>query len=147
MGTIKFISKDVTNMLGYHQKELKGLNISTIMPSGLADVHDSLMKGYFSSSRTSVLSLTRSVFPLDKHGYMVPSEILIKMLPDLDNGARGVGLLRELNKSYSSNDDDEYGREHFVMFEGQNGRVYGVDFHCKQDFGIPSYLCWGRDDY
>jgi len=89
------------------------------------------------------MGMERTVFPINKQGYMVPCSLMIKVLPNLDDGIRLVGFLKEIEK------DSHFVKElafdtdkpvHYIMYSTETGLINGVTYSCKQDFGIPSRL-------
>lgn len=59
------------------------------MPKYIADIHDTFMKKYFennSKGSNSIIDKERFVLPIDKNGYLVPCTLMIKILPNLDEG-------------------------------------------------------------
>lgn len=92
------------------------------------------MKNYFETSEAKVIGQERIVFPINKHGYMVPCSLMIKVLPNLDEGIRLVGFLKEVQQSFDplklgENDIDE--RVHYIMFSPDTGVIHGITYSCK----------------
>lgn len=75
-----------------------GNNISKIMPLSIGQYHDALIKRYLSTSQSAILSSERTVFAVNKNGYLVPCKLLVKILPNLDNGILMVGFLKPNDK-------------------------------------------------
>ena len=57
------------------------------MPKYLSDDHDRLMKNFFETNKpNSIIGKERRVMPINKAGYIVPCSLMIKILPNLDEG-------------------------------------------------------------
>lgn len=71
------------------------------MPKIIADIHDSLLKNYFESSESKIVGtgMERIVYPQNKNGYIIPCTLMIKVLPNLDEGIRIVGFFKEIDES------------------------------------------------
>ena len=149
MGIVKNCNNEVTRVLGMSKFELIGHNISEIMPKVLGDKHNAFMFNYFETSVARVLGKERLVFPINKAGYLVPSTLMIKILPNLDDGIKIVGFLKDIETegAFSKNEADAEERVHYLIYgagEGEN-LVYGINESCYQSFGIPPSLIWGRN--
>ncbi len=112
MGIVTNSNNEISRILNYSKNEIVGQNISRIMPRYLANVHDGFMRNYFETSKArNVIGIERFVLPINKAGYLVPSTLMIKILPNLDEGIQVVGFLKdvEVGTSYlkSEFDSDE----------------------------------------
>jgi PAS domain S-box-containing protein len=96
MGTIINLNNEVTRVLGFSKSELFGQNVTRIQPKIFADFHDGLMKNYFETSVAKIVGLERLIFPVNKNSYMVPCSLMIKVLPNLEDGIKVVGFLKDL---------------------------------------------------
>lgn len=67
------------------------------MPKVYADFHDKFINNYFETSQERVIGVDRIVFPQTKQGYITPCTLLIKVLPNLDDGIQFVSFLKDLN--------------------------------------------------
>lgn len=75
------------------------------MPKVYADLHDKFINNYFETSQDKVIGIDRIVYPQNKQGYVVPCTLLIKILPNLDDGIQFVSFLKDLqvaNKNLKS---------------------------------------------
>lgn len=101
IGTVTNSNNEITRILGFSKNDLIGQNVNRIMPKVIADIHDSLLKSYFESSESKIVGsgLERIVYPQNKNGYMVPCTLMIKVLPNLDEGIRIVGFFKEIDDS------------------------------------------------
>jgi PAS domain S-box len=145
MGTIYNLNNEVTRILGYTKNELMGQNIKTIMPKSIADIHGDLVKRYVETGVPHVIGKERYVFPIDRHGYLVPCTLLIKGLPNLDEGIRFVGFMHDIYNEVSDDNFFDNAKPHYVLYSGNTGLIHAIDYNCRQSFGIPGNICWGAD--
>ena len=144
MGVVTNCNNEITRILGFPKQEIIGQNISKIMPRVYANVHSQLMSRYFETAESEVIGTERLMFPLNNHKYMVPTTLMIKVLPNLDQGIRAVGFLREVEASDPLKQEFESEeRTHYVMYGGEQDIVQGVTMSCYESFGIPSNLTNG----
>jgi len=76
----------LNRLLGFKKNELLEQNISRIIPRVIGDVHEKFMRRYFDTSESKLVDRERNIFCLHKNGYLVPCTIMIKVLPNLDDG-------------------------------------------------------------
>ena len=108
MGTVMNSNNEITRILQYSKSDVIGQNINRIMPKVYSDIHDRLMRRYFETSVTQIMGNERLIMPISKQGFIVPCTLMIKILPDLDEGIRIVGFLKdmEIDSSQTKNDFD-----------------------------------------
>jgi len=149
MGIVTNANNEITRILGYQKTELIGQNIIYIMPRFLSEIHDGFMKNYFESSDAKVIAIERTVFPLDKNGYIVPCTLMAKILPNLSDGLKLVGFLQEIDGDTNNNKEQDGETEeeeaHYVMYDGNTGIIHGVTYGCRLEFGIHAKLMEGAD--
>jgi PAS domain S-box-containing protein len=136
IGTITNSNTQVFNILGYHKADLIGEKIETIMPKIFADNHDHLLLNYFDNP-SKPLNIERQVYPLNKKGYVIPSNLMAKIVPNLANGIQIVGFLKPID-NFKPNEDN------FVLYSMESGILYGVSKSCYRNFGIRSSLTFGK---
>ena len=141
MGLVTNCNNEITRILGFPKNEFVGQNIANVMPSVYANIHNQLMNRYFETAESDVIGSERLMFPLNKHNYLVPTTLMIKVLPNLDQGIRVVGFLREVEASDPLKQDfDSDERTHYVMYGGEQDIIQGITMSCYESFGIPSNL-------
>jgi len=146
LGTIKNVNNEITRILQFSKPDLIGQNISRIIPKVIGDLHDGFMRNYFETSDPKVIGHERLVFPLNKDGYIVPCSLMIKVLPNLDEGIRLVGFLKDVDKdgTFAKGGDMETDEKvHHIMYSGDTGAIHGITHSCKREFGIPASLVSG----
>ncbi len=87
-GTINYVNKAVTVLLGYEKAELIGQKVEAIVPKGHRRAHPVFRRSYFTSPDRITMRAGRVVDVLHKDGRTVPAEIALDMIED--EGARGV---------------------------------------------------------
>jgi PAS domain S-box-containing protein len=150
MGHVNNVNNEITRILGYSKSDVLNQNINKIMPKVYADIHDSFMRRYFETSEAKLIGSERLVFPVNKQGYIVPCSLMVKILPNLDEGIRVVGFLKDVEgaTSYNKGDFDSDEKVHYIMYGGgdsSNNVIYGITQSCLQAFGIPASLVYGNN--
>jgi PAS domain S-box-containing protein len=136
IGTITNSNNQISNLLGYNKSEVIGEKIETIMPKIFADSHDDLLLRYFDNPNQP-LNIERTVYAMNKRGYIAPFNLLAKILPNLENGIQIVGFLRLINGFDSEKDK-------YVLYSPETGMIYGVSKACYMQFGIRASLTFGK---
>ena len=145
IGLVMNCNNEITRILNYSKNDLIGRNINSIMPPVISQYHNAFMMRYFETSKSEILCTEREVFPINKKGYLVPCTLMIKILPNLDEGIRIVGFLRELDGAgayFKNIDSDE--KVHYVMYGGDNDMLQGITASCYYSYGIPASLIYGN---
>ena len=79
------------------------------MPEVIAEVHDVFFKRYLETSESHIMGYERVVFPIHKEEYIVPCMLLLKLLPNLDEGIKIIGFLKEANTKEKLEDQKNVG--------------------------------------
>jgi len=66
------------------------------MPRVYGNIHDSFLDRFLETSVSKTIGVERVIMSLNKSGYIVPSTLMIKVLPNLDEGIQIVGFLKEI---------------------------------------------------
>ena len=101
IGNIVNVNYEAKKLLGYRHKDLKGKNVRILMPKLLTDNHDSFLQNYFETAKAKILEQQRVVIAKDKDGYIIPSYILVKAIPNLKRNLTFVGFLRRLDETHA----------------------------------------------
>lgn len=56
------------------------------MPRVYGNMHDSFLNNFLETSIAKTIGVERIVMSLNKSGYIVPSTLMIRILPNLDEG-------------------------------------------------------------
>ena len=109
LGKVLSASAELKEVLQYANTELVGHNISMVMPSIIANLHDSFMKSYFENLTLEEHERKKGeIFPLNKLGYLIPCLNTLKIIPSLNEGLKIVGFLRSKDVNSSIPYDDEH---------------------------------------
>ena len=104
------------------------------------------MRRYMETSEARIIGKERFILPQTKSGYVVPCTLMVKVLPNLDDGIKMVGFLKDVDSSPAINSDfDAEDKVHYIIYGAENSLVYGVTYGCYQHFGIPASLIYGND--
>lgn len=136
IGIITNSNNQISNLLGYNKSEVIGEKIETIMPKIFADNHDDLLLKYFDNPNQP-LNIERTVYAMNKRGYISPFNLLAKILPNLDHGIQIVGFLRPINGF-------EPEKDKYILYSPETGMVYGVSKACYTYFGVRASLTFGK---
>jgi PAS domain S-box-containing protein len=120
MGICLTVNNDIKKIYGYKNSEITGQNINKIMPKAYESLHDLFMIDFFQRDNLeeNVLHVERVIYPINKRGYLIPSTIMIKLLPELESDIKIVGFMAEeenfaLNKS----------KVHYMLFNWETGHL------------------------
>ena len=84
IGKILYSNDEVEYLLGYKKSDLKGLNVSILLPRILRSYHDRFLMRYLESGKEKVLHRRRKNFAVNRAGYLVEAELMIKVYPRID---------------------------------------------------------------
>lgn len=56
------------------------------MPKLIQSIHDGLVNHYIETSIPRAIGMERLITPTNKEGFLVPSTLMIKILPNLEDG-------------------------------------------------------------
>lgn len=101
MGTIDNANHELEQTLGYKKVELIGENISIIMPEIIGKYHNLFMQKYFEKNVQINVedNKERLVFSQHIKGYIVPSLLFARVIPNLENGVQFLGFLKQANNN------------------------------------------------
>lgn len=92
MGEVLCINNEVSELLGYERNEIVGHNISIVMPPCIGEKHSEMIINSFSSGK-AMQTNDNMVLPLHKSGYIIPSCLIHRIVPNLQNGLQLIGFL------------------------------------------------------
>jgi len=102
-GTIKRINASAEKMFDYSQRELKGQNITVLMPDDAIHEHNNYMQRFLSSKIPAELSTARELMAKHRNGKIFPIELSIGEV--LHQKKRSfVGLIRDISQQRSAED-------------------------------------------
>lgn len=84
MGNIISVNNGVNSLLGYKPNEVVGEKIEMLMPKIFSDFHPRLLLRFFNNSSERPLNIERSVYAMNKKGYIILCTLMAKILPNLE---------------------------------------------------------------
>jgi hypothetical protein len=129
---------------GYSFDELKDQNVDMLMPKVISEKHDFLMRRFFIKNRVSVMGRERPVYPMDRNGFIMSSNLLIKVVPNLDLNLRILGFLTPNCVEFDKDRHDNLDIDHHIIYHASAGTVYGVSKGCYYEFGIRPDIVDGK---
>lgn len=144
LGDIRGINYQAVDITGFSRKDLEGQNIDIIVPPLLRPFHDFFMRRYLADKKAKVMNVERGVAVSDKKLFIIPSSLLIKPIPTLQNGIEIIGLLTPNKDLFTDYLDPNSGDFHYIVFSKITGNLIGVSRGCYYEFGIPPYATEGN---
>ncbi|CAD8197718.1 unnamed protein product [Paramecium pentaurelia] len=135
MGVVTNCNNEITRLLQFSKSDIMGININCIMPKIYASHHDQYMIDYIESSKPKVMDRERILCCINSQQYLVPCSLMIKILPNLDEGIKMVGFLQDYNNQQESNEE-----WHYIIVDGYTQTILGITQSCTQIFGIPQSI-------
>ena len=97
-GTIEKVNKEIENIFKYKTEEIKGVNVSQLMPPLLAKEHNEFMKNYYETGAKKLLDKKdKKVFGKDKDNCIILLKVIVKLFPVLNNNVFFVSLILKEN--------------------------------------------------
>ncbi len=95
-GIIETVNRATENMFGYSPDEIRGQNISMLMPKPYHLEHDSYLKNYLTSGQAKIIGIGREVFARRKDGSIFPMHLAVSEVCVGDHRIF-VGFIRDLS--------------------------------------------------
>ena len=96
-GFIRLFNRSASTLFGYAPEEVMGKNISMLMHGDNSKMHDSFIRRYLQTGRSSLIDTgPRKVEALHKNGNIIPVEIIIS---ETDEGSDNqfIGIIRDIS--------------------------------------------------
>lgn len=142
-GQVLAVCNQIKGMLGYNANEVVGQSIESVMPGYYAQKHEGLMKRFFESGKATVVNKNRIVFPKTKLGHIKHCKLRLRIMPNLEQGIRLVGVVTNVNKK-------DLGKVlmkkyfnldlFYLVFNSKTGEIIGVSRSCEEYFGLSPSL-------
>lgn len=131
MGTIINANHELEQSLGYKKDELIGENISIIMPETIGKHHNIFLQSSFEKKDQSNKEeiKERLVFSQHKKGYLVPTLLFARVVPNLENGVQFLGFLKPASKleEWQSSDSQITNDDVFILLLNSNYEIMGFN--------------------
>lgn len=99
LGTMTSVNTFASKLFGHAHGLLQRRNISMLMPSPFAEMHDSFLRRFLSSGAGRVVGCTRVVFGLHRAGHVFPMLLAVRESAAADGSLLIVGVMRSLSTS------------------------------------------------
>lgn len=102
-GIIETVNKAGQSCFGYQEEELKGHNISMLMPSPYAEEHDQYLSKYLKTKKKNILDKGRHVEGLRRDGSVFPLHLTVSEM-FIDGKRMFTGIVRDISKRIRAED-------------------------------------------
>ncbi|EWS72421.1 PAS domain S-box protein (macronuclear) [Tetrahymena thermophila SB210] len=137
MGEIIYSNQYLQNFLGFSKQDLLQKNVSMLMPPLISKKHSNLMNRFIQTSQSAFTQNFRIVPAVNKKGNLVPTNLLLKVIPEFNNGIQISGIMYEETslspQTYSSNK-----KFYYLIYRIDTLEIIQSCKNCFQDFGIFS---------
>jgi PAS domain S-box-containing protein len=141
LGKCITLNNDVKKLYEFSNKEIIGQEINKIMPPVYEKLHTQFLKNFFEDRQVERKSLheERVVYAVNKKGYLIPSSLMIKLMPDFKNSSiRIVGFL-----NHEASYEHLQGKQCLLMFQETTFHLLGITEYASKAYKIPLSLISG----
>ena len=97
-GLIEKTNSEVENIFKYKSNELKGMNLSSLMPKNFSNLHNFFMKKYYNVGEKIVIDKNYlTTYAIDKDNSIIMLKIAIKLFPILNDNVYFIGIFSKEN--------------------------------------------------
>ena len=97
-GIIETCNAEIENIFKYKPNDIKGMNISHLMPKLFAKDHSKYIENYFQTGEKKLIDKTDFVsFAKDKNNSIIKIKLALKLFPVLNDSVLFVGLINKEN--------------------------------------------------
>ena len=96
MGTIVNSNSELEHILQFGKSEVVGQKLNKLMPKLYYELHDGFITKYIGRPDAEITSREFPVFPLNKKGFLVQAALLVKLIPELEDGFHLAGFIRTI---------------------------------------------------
>jgi len=143
LGDILSINDEALYNLGFRPKELNGQSSAVLCPPFIGSKHNAMIERLIQAGTTNFLGRLKVIPACNNKGFIVLCEIIIKMLPCIDQGLCFVSLIKKFD-NYSMwfpNLNLNCTAEDFAMIiANPAGKILGITETCMTRLGIPISL-------
>jgi len=93
--TITDVNQEAENVLGYSKDNLIKYSLEKMMPGIIARQHANFVQKFFTTMKTDVIGVEKTLFVKNSLNYLVPCNGKKKIVPTLNQGLQGILLLYE----------------------------------------------------
>lgn len=95
-GRITKINQGFTKIFQYSKSEAIGHYISLLIPAIISEKHKDYMEYHFKTGHNRVLNKERNLFALHRNGFSFPIKLVVRQIPDINEGIQYVGMIRQM---------------------------------------------------
>ncbi len=138
-GLIVKTNTAIENIFRYKPEELKGMNLTSLMPKIFAKIHKSFMEKYYNFGEKKIIDKKDiKTFGKDKDNAIVVIRLAVKLFPMLNDSVYFVGMITK------ENIDDVIFLDHHFNIQGMSSKLLKV-LNCDnkilfQNNEIPFYV-------
>ena len=128
IGIILSVNMNFCSIFKYDKYQLVKSSINKIMPYYISKFHDSFLKRYLETAKAHILDSDRIVFGMVASGFIKPLILHAKMIPNLEQSIRFIGLIKKIKKTsefYKTTDATKCLPISLIICN-QIGNVFGV---------------------
>ena len=97
-GVIEFANKEIENIFKYKTFDLKGMNLTSLMPKMYEKEHSKYIENYFKIGQKRIIDKSDfKAFAKDKENSIIKIGIAIKLFPILNDNVLFIGLINKEN--------------------------------------------------
>ena len=97
-GTIEFANKEIENIFKYKTFDLKGMNLTTLMPKMYEKEHSKYIENYFKIGQKRIIDKPDlKVLAKDKDNSIIKIGVAVKLFPILNDNVLFAGLMNKEN--------------------------------------------------
>ncbi|KAL4469369.1 hypothetical protein ABPG72_006005 [Tetrahymena utriculariae] len=137
MGEVIYSNQQLQTFLGFSKQDLLQKNVSILIPPLISKRHSNFMNRFIQTSQSTFTQNFRIVPAVNKKGYLVPSNLLLKVIPEFNNGIQISGIIYEETslspQTFSSNK-----KFYYLIYRIDTLEIIQTCKNCSQDFGIFS---------
>lgn len=102
-GIIQTFNPAAEHVFGYSEEEVKGCNVSMLMPDPFRSAHDGYLDNFLSSGIAKIIGIGRDVVGLRKDGTTFPMSLAVSQV-HLDDQVLFTGIVRDISERKDSED-------------------------------------------
>ena len=132
-GIVQGTNEAVERILGWSEYELKGQNVSRVMPQALRDQHNGYISKYLHSGEAKIIGTGREVQALHKDGHEIPVRLGIGHVKQGQEDFF-VGFISDLSQRVAM---EQQLRDREAKLRSLVENIPGIAYRCQQTEGWP----------
>jgi len=129
LGKIIKTNKATAKIFGYSKDDLKNAYVNELMPSMIAQKHNSYLEAFIKTGKSKLLYSQKKTFAKDKQGFIMPIWIIVKQMNHLEGQVEYVGLLKPLTEK---KDEQSY----YILLNNF-GEISGISKNLQDVLFLP----------